>query len=229
MINPYSEDDFDDDDYHLGPFFDSDGEEIIPVGDEAVDIPLNRALGRFLVRSCIPELHNRLVHVSAKIMTEFIQFEWDRMWAGTPSQGFLFAYKGSAAAAGRLAEEVILREAFREVSLLGSAVERVLTCADAIEAGMLNGVLRGVRSDDLVLILSDERIGILESKSRYTKSRYLSRSKRKAVAQLGASLAVNPQVEFVAVALVDLERREIEIAVSERMMFLERGLEWPER
>lgn len=216
-------------DYHLGPFFDSDGEEIIPVGDEAVEVPLDRALGRFLIRSCMSQFDRRVVHVTAKIMTEFVQHEWDRMWVGTPSQGFLLAYQGSAAAAGRLAEEVILRETFQGVSMLGAKVERVMSYADAIDAGTLQRVIQGVRSDDLVLVFSDKRIGILEAKSRYTKSRYLSRSRRKAVAQLHASLAVNPTVEVVAVALVDLERREIEIAAASRDDFLVNGLHWPER
>lgn len=152
----------------LGPWFDGAGTEIIPVGTEAVDLAVELVVGRFEVRSALPDLDAFTVEVTYPLLTDLIQQDWDRVVEGSdqgvlPGRGFLIAYEGAGAAIGRLAEDllcdVVLERAVPVVCPGGT----VLTAEDAAADGLCALPTTGPRSDDLV-IYGDDQLTIVESK-----------------------------------------------------------------
>jgi hypothetical protein len=95
----------------LGPWFDLDGSEIIPVGTEAVEVAVERIIGTFQLWSNLPKIDRTSVAIDFPLLTQLIQQDWDRVMGGEdgqlPGKGFLIAYNSSAAAVGRLAEDLL--------------------------------------------------------------------------------------------------------------------------
>jgi hypothetical protein len=83
----------------LGPWFDLDGTEIIPVGTEAVEVAVELIIGTFQLRSNLPEIDGTSVAIDFPRLTQLIQDDWDRVMGGEngqlPSRGFLIAYRAA--------------------------------------------------------------------------------------------------------------------------------------
>ncbi|MBS1717795.1 MAG: hypothetical protein JSS72_08695 [Armatimonadetes bacterium] len=202
----------------LGPFFDVDParSEIIPVGFEEAEEPLSLCMGRYKVRSNEPALHGSDVHITNKDVTAFIQADWDRVF-GTdkPNRGFLLAYRAGAFAAGRVAEELVLRKLLTKARFRGGAVVEYLLFSEAQERSLVLP-RKGSQSDDLVLCLENGDRLIVESKAAFAGKSYLSRSVPKAVSQLSATLERNSGLSSAALCLIDLTRHSIAIATMNR-------------
>ena len=91
----------------LGPFYDPDGEEILPATTEATGRIVELALGTYRITSNVLTLADRTFRVTPGRLTRYIQDDWNQVSSGKPRKGFLLAYQGSAAAAGRMMEGLI--------------------------------------------------------------------------------------------------------------------------
>ena len=89
----------------LGPWFDLDGSEIIPVSTEAVERAVELIIGTFQLWSNLPKIDGTSVAIDFPLLTQLIQRDWDRVMGGEdgrlPGKGFLIAYHSSAAAVDR--------------------------------------------------------------------------------------------------------------------------------
>lgn len=203
----------------LGPFYDSHGPEIIPLGYEESLERLAQALGVYAVRSNLEELDGIRLEIDHYDLTHFIQEDWDRVCAGDSPRGFLLASRAGAYAAGRVAEEVILRRLLRPALILGQPVHDVASFWEYEDRGLVVRA-KGCRSDDLLVELDDGRLGTAESKATFKGTQYLRRSLTKAGVQLAATLQANPRVSFVMVGLIDISGRRLAIAAAERPSFI---------
>lgn len=211
----------------LGPFYETHGPEIIPLGGEEMMEPFSIIMGTYSVRSEVAEFDDRQVVLGHYDLTMFIQEEWDRMMVGEPSRQFLLASRGKAHAAGRLAEEVVLKKLLINEKMFGSLIEEVLEFREAQEQERVQGVTKGTRSDDLILVLADGRIAAHESKASFRKSRYLRDSRTKIEKQLGALLRINSGIALAFGARINFIQHTIEVAGATRDDFLDNGLHWP--
>jgi hypothetical protein len=86
----------------LGPWFDLDGSEIIPVATEAVEGAVERIIDTFQLWSNLHKIDGTSVAIDFPLLTQLIQADWDRVMGGEdgqlPGKGFLIAYHSSAAA-----------------------------------------------------------------------------------------------------------------------------------
>lgn len=215
----------------LGPFYlldEATGEriEFIPLGYEKSAMRLVQALGDFTVRSNLLELDGAQVRIDDALLTAFIQADWDRAVAGNSARGFLLASRGANAAAGRVAEEVVLRQLLSRATLFGSPVKELLDFWAACDRGLVARVQVGEGSDDLILLLEDGRLAALESKAMFRTTGYLLTVRPKIAAQLQATLAANPTIGLVLAALVDLVNHTVVVCGTEREPFLTNGLDW---
>lgn len=209
----------------LGPFYETHGIELIPIGYEESAERLAQALGPYVVMSNIRCLDNTELRVDHYDLTRFIQEDWDRVSAGQSPRGFLLCYRAGAFAAGRVAEEVILRRLLRSTDLFGQPVQEVLHFWQAVERGLVRRRV-GLDSDDLVVRLANNVVGVVEAKASFHGSSYLRRSIQKIAAQLVATLGMNPTLTFVLVALINLEKHTIVVAGTEREHFVADPIAW---
>ncbi len=188
----------------LGPWFDGDGTEIIPVGTEAVDLAVELVVGTFDVRSTLPNLDAFTIEVTFPLLTDLIQQDWDRVVEGSeqgilPGRGFLIAYEGAGAAIGRLAEDLLCDVVLERVMPAVCPGGTALTAADAAAEGNFTLPTPGPRSDDLVIV-GDDRLTIVESKCTIGTWGRLRPMGRRAITQLAASAGVNPGAAALLVA-----------------------------
>lgn len=203
----------------LGPFYEGHGPEIIPLGYEESLERLAEALGVYAVRSNLHELDGISLEIDHYDLTYFIQEDWDRVCAGNSPRGFLLATRGGAYAAGRVAEEVILRRLLRPALIFGQTACDVAAFWKYEDRGLVVRA-KGCRSDDLVVELADGRLGAVESKATFKGTRYLHRALTKVAVQLSATLHANPVLSFVLVGLIDISDHRLAIAGTERASFM---------
>ena len=127
--------------------------------------------------------------------------------------------RAGAYAAGRVAEEVILRRLLRPAQVFGKPVRDLAAFWEYEDRG---SVLRakGCRCDDLVVELADGNLGAVESKATFKGTRYLQRALTKVSVQLGATLQANPAMSFVLVGLIDISDHKLAILGAERASFI---------
>jgi hypothetical protein len=195
----------------VGPWWDIDGDEIIPVGTEAVERAVELVVGTYAVRSSVAAFDGGTVDITFPMLTLLIQDDWDRVMGALPpalpSRGFLIAYGGGAAATGRLAEDLICQ------ALLASSLGDVLggVAVDAATAASQHGLITpatGVRSDDLVVI-TDDGLVLLESKCTVGRWSYLRRMGSKGVEQLRASAESEERVQRAGIVATSLSQKRI--------------------
>jgi hypothetical protein len=181
----------------LGPWFGLDGSEIIPVGTEAVEIAVERIIGTFQIRSNLPKINDTTVAIDFPLLTQLIQQDWDRIMGGEdgqlPGKGFLIAYHGSAAAVGRLAEDLLCQVVLTRLMAAYWPKGRVVVVPDAVRSGELVAPSSGERCDDLVIVDGSGLI-LVESKCTVGGWSYLRRMERKAIRQLTRSSRADPRV-----------------------------------
>ena len=153
----------------LGPWFDLDGSEIIPVGSEAVEVAVEQIIGTFQLQSNLPEIDGTSVAIDFPLLTQLIQEDWDRVIGGEdgrlPGRGFLIAYQSSAAAVGRLAEDLLCQVVLGRLLAAYWPEGRVLAVQDAVHSGQLVAPPSGERCDDLVIV---DRSGLILVESKGT-------------------------------------------------------------
>jgi hypothetical protein len=122
----------------LGPFWEPDtGEEIIPATTAATDRVVEMALGTYRIQSPLPSAPMMNVAITPRLLTAFIQRDLDRVFSGQrPGKGFLIAYQGSAAAVGRMVEELIAKMLMRRIKWRGEKATSVKSVAEAQELRM---------------------------------------------------------------------------------------------
>ncbi len=209
--------------YKLGPFYDVDGTEIIPLGYEESHDRIEQSMGKYAVKSNLKEIHAMELLITNLDMTAFIQQDWNRVMAGNSPRGFLLAYRGGAYAAGRVAEEVVLKKLFRNANLFGRKVKRALYFWDAVDQDLVKRT-KGTQSDDLILELSGKHLVVVEAKSTFRGTSYLNKSIPKIESQLQATLQANPVIAFVIAAFVDLLNHSLVIIGKKRETFFNEGL-----
>jgi hypothetical protein len=146
----------------LGPWFDLDGSEIIPVGTEAVERAVELIIGAFQLWSNLPKIDGISVAIDFPLLTQLIQQDWDRVMGGEdgrlPGKGFLVAYHSSAAAVGRLAEDLLCQVVLERLLAAYWPEGRVVVVQDAVRSGELVAPSSGERCDDLVIV---DRSGLI--------------------------------------------------------------------
>jgi hypothetical protein len=200
-----------DGDYTLGPFYDEDGSGILPCTTEATDELLAECMGYYQVRATIPNLDGQHLLLCNRLLTHYIQENWDDVMGGGASAGFLLAYRSPHKAVGRLAEDVLCREVVR-LLLPGHAEKaRVLTVQEACKEGLMVKPVQGCRSDDLFVQRPGGARWLVESKASFTGHSYLRRCLPKALAQLRAMGRLNPSVERAFLVLSALRQKAIAV------------------
>lgn len=197
-----------DDDLTLGPFY-SDGMEIWPCTTEATDAAIEQVMGSYRLISNVPRLDSRVISVTPRAMTEFIQADWDRVMGDKPDEGFLLAYLSSQKAVGRLAEQLICKELFRGDILPQDEVQAVMSVKEAIQQRLLMPIKEGVRCDDLLVLGTSGRKYIAEVKASFVGRSYLLRCLPKAVSQLQQSLRANPGLCGELFVLISIRQKTI--------------------
>lgn len=212
----------------LGPFYDLDGTEILPVLTEATEAAIERIMGRYRIQANIPSLDGRTLVIDNRLVTRYIQHDWNRVMGDEPDLGFLPAYWSTPRAVGRLAEDIICRELLQDEALLaGDRVRKVYAVRDAAAQGLLQMPRKGARSDDLVLETERGNWYLVESKASLTGRRYLRASIPKAWHQTLNMLVANPRLSHVLyiwaslrenfVAVLGLERARAQAASPEEL------------
>jgi hypothetical protein len=120
----------------LGPWFDLDGAEIIPVGTEAVEGAVELLIGAFQLWSNLPKINGTSVAIDFPLLTQLIQHDLGASWAartaGCRARGFLIAYHSSAAAVGRLAEDLLCQVVLERLLAALWPQGRVVVVQDAV-------------------------------------------------------------------------------------------------
>jgi hypothetical protein len=214
----------DEEDLWLGPFYDLDGTEILPCTTEATDAAIEHCMGNYRLLSNVPSLHNRTISITNRVMTEFIQEDWNRVMAGNSPLGFLAAYDSrqgqvSRRAVGRLAEDVVCPQVLKEDVFAGNHITKVLSVDDAIDQGLFVSSGKGIRCDDLVLVTQQGRKYLGEVKASFTGRSYLLSSLPKAVQQFQNSLAANADIEGVVFNLISIKEKLVVLLVAQRSEF----------
>jgi hypothetical protein len=149
----------------LGPWFDLDGSQIIPVGTEAVEGAVSLIIGAFRLWSNLPKIDRTSVAIDFPLLTQLIQRDWDRVMGGDdgrlPGKGFLI----SAAAVGRLAEDRLCQVVLERLLVAYWPQGRVVGVQDAVRSGELVAPSSGERCDDLVIV---NRGGLMLVESKCT-------------------------------------------------------------
>jgi hypothetical protein len=212
----------------LGPFYDLDGTEILPVLTEATEAAIERIMGRYQIHANIPSLDGRLLVIDGSLVTRYIQEDWNRVMGEEPDVGFLPAYWSTPKAVGRLAEDVVCRQLLEDETLIaGDRVRRLYMVREAVADGLIQMPRKGVRSDDLLLETEGGHWYLVESKASLTGRRYLRRSVPKAWRQTLQMLAANPGISHVLyiwtslrekfVVVLALDREQTQAASSEEL------------
>lgn len=213
-------------DPQLGPFYMEHGDEFIPLGFEDSLERLADCMGQYSVRSNFTTLNGMRLIIGHYDLTQYIQEEWDKFsdLDNPPRRGFFIASRSASAAAGRAAEEVVLRKILWRCHFGDLTVGRCLSFWQAFDEGKVSRP-RGVASDDIILELSDGSIVAVESKSSFKGSAPFNRFKSKAVAQLMATTTSNPSIAHVILAFVDLQAHTILLITMDRSSLLSEGLD----
>lgn len=209
----------DEPDLTLGPFYDLDGTEILPCTTEQTNQAVERCMGDYRLCSNVSQLHGRRVAMTAAVMTRCIQDDWNRLMQeepGSQSDSFLLGYRHTLRAVGKLAEDLVCAELFREELITGDPIERVLSVDDAIDAGLFTSPGRGIRCDDQVLVTQSGARYLAEVKASFTGRSYLLSALPKAVRKLRSSLPANPEVTGVLFLLISLPDKWIVALRSSR-------------
>jgi len=201
-----------DGDCTLGPFLDGDGTEILPCTTEATGDLLAECMGYYTIRSNVPHLHSTTFLLCNRLLTAYIQENWNEVMGPDLSDGFLLAYRSPHKAVGRLAEDVVCAQLFSNLHLDGEPVRERLAAADAYRRGLLTQPAKGYRSDDLILLTDRGVAGLVESKASFVGTSYLARCLPKAFTQLKATLAANPGLRVVLLALTTIPQKLITVA-----------------
>lgn len=220
----------------LGPFYDLDGTEIVPLLTEATEAAIERIMGRYCIHANIPSLDGKMLVIDNRLVTRYIQDDWNRVMGDGPDLGFLPAYWSTPRAVGRLAEDIICRELLQNETLLaGDRVCKLYAVRDAAAQGLLQMPCKGARSDDLLLETEQEHWYLVESKASLTGRCYLRASIPKAWHQTLNMLAANARLSHVLyiwaslrenfIAVLGLERAEAQAASPEELRRLvEKGI-----
>jgi hypothetical protein len=196
----------------LGPWFDLDGSEIIPVATEAVEVAVERIIGTFQLWSNLPKIDGTSVTIDFPLLTQLIQQDWDRVMGGEdgqlPGKGFLIAYHSSAAAVGRLAEDLLCQAVLERLLAAYWPEGRVVGVQDAVRSGELVAPSSGERCDDLMIVDTSSVI-LVESKCTVAGWSYLRRMERKAVRQLTRSARADLRVRTGVVLASSLQDRRV--------------------
>ncbi len=206
----------------LGPFYDLDGTEILPATTEATDRVIELALGTYRVAAHPQIPARKLLRVTPSRLTRYIQDDWNQVFSARPRRGFLLAYSGSAAAAGRLVEELIAVELLKHLRWHGDRAQSVVPVAHGVAAGWIQRPARGVRSDDLLVRTQHGHLWVVEVKGSHRGTRYLPRSRTKARRQLAATLAMNPSITAGIHIQVSMHTKHIELRGASRRSWLSR-------
>jgi hypothetical protein len=203
----------------LGPWFDLDGSEIIPVGTEAVEVAVERIIGTFRLWSNRPRIDGTSVAIDFPLLTQLIQQDWDRVMGGEdgrlPGKGFLIAYHSGAAAVGRLAEDLLCQVVLERLLAAYWPQGRVVGVQDAVGSGALVAPSSGERCDDLVIV---DRSGLMLVESKCTVGSWssLRRMERKAVRQLTRSARADPRVTTGVVLASSLKDHRVGVWCQSR-------------
>ncbi len=201
-----------DGDYTLGPFHDEDGTEILPCTTEATDELLAECMGYYQIRSSLPALEGRKLLLCNRLLTEYIQENWDEVMDGGAYAGFLLAYRSPHKAVGRLAEDLLCRQLIRLLVEDGGHTATVLTVGQACRDGLLVQPTHGCRSDDLFARFPDGTGWLVESKASFSGASYLRRCLPKALAQVRAMVRINPRIDRALLVLSALRQKRIAVA-----------------
>jgi hypothetical protein len=207
----------------LGPWFDQEGREIIPAGTEAIEVAVELVIGTFQLRSNLPEIDGVSVAIDFPALTQLIQQDWDRVMGGEdgqlPGRGFLIAYQRSAAAAGRLAEDLLCQVVLERLLAAYWPEGRVVAVQHAMRSGALVVPSSGERCDDLVIV---DRSGLIlvESKCTIGGWSHLRRMGRKAVRQLTRSARADPRVTAVVLLASSLKDHRVGVWSQTRAALL---------
>lgn len=201
----------------LGPFYDLDGMEILPVLTEATEAAIEHIMGRYCIHANIPSLDGRTLVIDNRLVTRYIQDDWNRVMGDEPDLGFLPAYWSTPKAVGRLAEDIICRELLQDETLLtGDCIRKLYTVRDAAAQGLLQMPRKGARSDDLLLEMGGGNWYLVESKASLTGRRYLRASIPKAWHQTLNMLAANPKLSHVLYIWVSLRENFVAVLALDR-------------
>jgi len=201
----------------LGPFYDLDGTEILPVLTEATEAAIERIMGRYRVYSNLPSLEGRMLVIDGQMVTRYLQQDWNRVMGERPDVGFLPAYWSTPKAVGRLAEDIVCRELLEKGALVaGDQVRRLYPVREAVGRGLVELPRRDVRSDDLLLETEEGHRYLVESKASLTGRRYLRRSVSKALRQTQGVLAINPGISHAAYVWTSLREKFIVVLGLDR-------------
>ena len=192
----------------LGPFFDEEGSEIVPLGSEAATEVVELLEASFVLRTNLP-LQSDNVKVTFPMLTKLIQSDWDRLTGSNedslPARGFLLNYQSSGVAVGRMAEDLLCILALELVIAECWPSARAMAVDDAVDSLGLVMPVAGVRCDDLV-VADGVNLTLVESKCTMGRWGHLRRMGAKAVRQLVATAQLNPGVQaglLIASSLAD--------------------------
>jgi hypothetical protein len=163
------------------------------------------------------------VAIDFPLPTQLIQQDWDRVIGGEdgqlPGRGFLIAYHSSAAAVGRLAEDLLCQVVIERLLAAYWPQGRVVAVQHAMRSGALVVPSSGERCDDLVII---DRSGLIlvESKCTIGGWSYLRRIGRKAVRQLTRSTRADPRVTAVVLLASSLKDHRVGVGSQSRAALL---------
>lgn len=201
----------------LGPFYDLDGTEILPVLTEATEAAIERIMGRYRIHANVPSLDGRMLVIDNQVVTRYIQDDWNRVMGDEPDLGFLPAYWSTPRAVGRLAEDIICRELLQDETLLaGDRVRKLYAVREAAAQGLLQMPRKGARSDDLLLETERGNWYLVESKASLTGRRYLRASIPKAWRQTLNVLAANARLSHVLYIWASLRENFVVVLALDR-------------
>jgi hypothetical protein len=204
-------------DTQLGPFYDLDGTEILPVLTEATAAAIERVMGRYQVHANIPSLDGRTLVIDSQLITRYIQDDWNRVMGEQPDIGFLAAYWSTPKAVGRLAEDIVCQQLLEGERLIaGDRVRNLHTVREAVAQGLMQLPRKGTRSDDLLLETTDGHRYLVESKASLSGQSYLRRSVPKAWRQTCRVLAINPEISHVLYVWTSLREKFIVVLALDR-------------
>ena len=212
-----------DGDCTLGPFFDSDGTEILPCTTPATDELLADCMGWYGICSNVPVLDGTRLLLCNRRLTQYIQEGWNTSARKGPTDAFLLAYQSPHKALGRLTEEVICKQVLTRLLTGGDLVGDVWSVAEACREGLLVRPAKGCRSDDLLMIHEGHPHMIIESKASFTGTAYLDHCLPKALAQLRATATANPDVQSALLILTAIREKHTSVARAAHAELLDTG------
>jgi hypothetical protein len=132
---------------------------------EAVEL----IVGTFPLRSNLPEIHGTGVVIDFPLLPSSSKPTGTAWWAARTAsllgKGFLAAYQSSAAAVGRLAEDLLCQVVLERLLAACWPEGRVVAVQDALRSGELVARLSDERCDGLVLV---DRGGLILGESKRT-------------------------------------------------------------